>query len=315
MTFFRSSGHAGRRRSKCAHTSFSNTLFGAFCIALTFLFASQALATTYTGTNIGAIADGAGASTCGAPRDVEFSVTGFPNVVGSTSVSFTMSPGHGWAGDLKVTLFAPDGTSHLLFARIGTNPGDVNGDNANFDGTYVFDDLATGDLWAVAASNNGGGFPIPSGAYRTQAAGPFATDNPGPAYTSMNPVFAAVPAANVNSNWTLRFEDCAGGNTGTVSAASLTLIPHTAAPVSISGRVLTGDGAGIRNVMVTISGSGLEEPRVTYTGISGVYTFDDLLAGESYIISVAAKRYRFAQSTLLVSLDQSMEELNFVSTN
>lgn len=314
MRFFRSSGRAGGRHLKCAHTSLSKIIFGAFGIVLSVLFASQALATTYTGTNVGAIPDGTGASTCGAPRDVQFSVAGFPGPVGATSVSFTMSPQHDWVGDLRVTLFAPDGTNHLLFARIGTNPADASGDNANFDGTYVFSDLAAGDLWTAAASSAGNGFDIPPGAYRTQAAGPFATDSPGPAFTNMNPVFVTVPEASVNGMWTLRFEDCAGADTGTVSAASLTLVPFASAPVSLTGRVLTSYGAGIRNVMVSIYSGRLAEPKVTYTTTLGYYHFDGLPAGESYIITVTAKRYRFNQPSILVSLDQSMEEVNFTST-
>jgi len=313
MHFFRSSGRAGARRPKCAHTSLSKTLSGVFAAALSLIFASQILATTYNGTNVGAITDGSGSSTCGTPRDIQFSVTGFPGPVGATSVSFTMSPRHDWVGDIRVTLYAPDGTNHLLFARIGTNPADATGDNANFDGTYVFNDLATGDLWAAAASSNGNGFAIPPGAYRTQAAGPFATDNPGPAFTSMNPVFVNVPPASVNGDWTLRFEDCAAGDTGSVSAASLTLVPLAAAPASIVGQVTTSYGAGIRNVTVTVYGGRLTEPKVAVTEMFGYYRIDDLPAGETYIISVTAKRYRFDQPLMLVNLDQSIDGLNFVS--
>ena len=313
MTFFRSPGSAGCSRSKCAHTSLLRTLPIAFAVVLTCLFASQSLAVTFTGTNTGAIVDGTGTAVCGTPRDVQFNVTGFPGPVGSTSVSFTMSPQHGYAGDLRVTLLAPDGTSHLLFARIGTNPADAVGDNANFDGTYVFNDVATGDLWAAAASSNGTGFDIPPGSYRAQAAGPFATDNPGPAFTSMNAVFVNVPTANVNGTWTLRFEDCAASDTGTVSAAALTLVPFASANASVIGRVLTSYGAGIRNVMVTASGGRLAQPKVTYTSTFGYYRFDGLPAGDSYVISVTAKRYLFDQPALLVNLDQSIEGVDFVS--
>jgi subtilisin-like proprotein convertase family protein len=224
-----------------------------------------------------------------------------------------MAPQHDYAGDLRVTLLAPDGTSHLLFARIGTNPTDAVGDNANFDGTYVFNDVATGDLWTAAASSNGTGFDIPPGSYRTQAAGPFATDSPGPAFTNMNAVFVNVPAASVNGTWTLRFEDCAAADTGTVTAAALTLIPFGSAKASIIGRVLTSYGAGIRNVMVTATGPGLSQPKVTTTSTFGFYRFDGLPAGDSYVISVKAKRFLFAQPALLVNLDQSMNEVNFVS--
>ncbi len=313
MTYFRSPGTAGRPRSKCARTSPLRTLSIASAILLTCLFSSAALATTFTGTNTGAIADGSGTATCGTPRNVQFNVSGFLGVAGSTSVSFTMAPRHDYAGDLRVTLLAPDGTSHLLFSRIGTNPADAFGDNANLDGTYVFSDTATGNIWAAAASSPGNGFAIPPGSYRTQAAGPSATDDPGPAFTSMNAVFVNVPAASVNGIWTLRFEDCAGGDTGTVSAAALTLVPFAAADTSIVGRVLTSYGAGIRNVIVTAYGGRLTQPKVTVTSTFGYYRFDGLPAGDSYVISVTAKRYLFQHNAMLVNLDQSLVGVDFVS--
>ena len=313
MTFFRSLGPAGCRWSKYAHASLLRTLLTAFLITLTCLFASQSFAATFTGTNTGPIADGTGTATCGSPRNIQFNVTGFPGVVGSTSVSFTMSPQHGYAGDLRVTLLAPDGTSHLIFSRIGTNPTDNFGDNANFDGTYVFNDVAAGDLWVAAASSNGTGFDIPPGSYRTQGAGPYATDDPGPGFTSMNAVFVNVPSASVNGTWTLQFEDCAAGDTGTVSAAALTLVPFASANSSITGRVLTSYGAGIRNVIVTAYGGRLTQPKVTVTSTFGYYRFDGLPAGDSYVISISAKRYLFRQTALLVNLDQSMTGVDFVS--
>ena len=313
MIFFRSHGHAGDRRPKCVRTSLLGTSSAAITAFLFLLFTSHAFAATYTGTNVGAIPDGSGSSACGTPRDVQFNVSGFTGTIGSTTVSFTMNPRHDYAGDLRVTLIAPNGTSHLLFARIGTNPTDNVGDNANFDGTYVFNDTATGDLWAAAAASPGNGFAIPPGSYRTQAAGPFATDNPGPAFTGMNAVFVSVPPANVDGTWTLRFEDCAATDTGTVSAAALTLIPLASAHASIIGRVLTSYGAGIRNVMVTAYGGRLTQPKVVFTSSFGYYRIDGLPAGESYVISVTAKKYIFDQPAMIVNLDQSIGDVDFVS--
>jgi subtilisin-like proprotein convertase family protein len=314
MLFFRSSGPAGVCSSKCVGNSIRKTLIGLATASFCIIFASHGSASTYTGTNTGAIPDGGSPTpTCGVPRDVQFSVAGFPGNVGSTSVSFTMTPQHGWIGDLQVSLIAPNGTSHLLFSRIGANTATDVGDNANLDGTYVFNDLAAGNIWTSAASSPGLGFDIPPGSYRTQAAGPFVNDSPGPALTSMNGTFVAVPPASVNGNWILRFQDCSTGNTGTVSAASLTLIPFAAASASISGRVTTSYGAGIRSVLVTAYGGALEQPKVAYTGTFGYYQFDGLTAGESYVVSVAAKRYTFEQPAMLVNLDQSIAGMNFIS--
>jgi hypothetical protein len=58
-----------------------------------------------------------------------------------------------------------------------------------------------------------------SGAYRTTAIGGGAT-NPQPP-TSINPSFAGV--TNANGTWTLRLSDHGGGDTGAVSAATLSV--------------------------------------------------------------------------------------------
>lgn len=286
-------------------------LTAAICLVLV----SHATAATYIGTNTGAIPDGSNpVPTCGTARDIQFAVSGFTGGFGSGSVSFTMAPQHTWVGDLQVSLIAPDATSHLLFGRVGQNAasGDF-GDNANLDGTYTFNDLATSNIWTVAASAAGNNFDITNGSYRTQANGPSSTDSPGPAFTSLNAAFASMDPANINGNWTLRFLDCAGGDTGTVSAASLTINPTLAGDVVLGGRVLSAKGAGLRGAVVTISGGTLAEPQSVTTGTFGHYIFDGLDAGQTYVVSVAARRYTFQTPAMLVSLESDLSEVNFVS--
>lgn len=70
-------------------------------------------------------------------------------------------------------------------------------------------------------------------------------------------------------------------------------IGSTAAGVSITGRVLTPDGRGLRNaVVVIIDSQGAK--RFATTSSFGIFQFDEIGAGDSYIISVNSKRYRFA---------------------
>src|SRR5262245_40689559 len=77
--------------------------------------AGAAGAQTFAGTNVGSIPDGAapGPAAYGAPRDVQFAVSGTGGTVDTVSVSFNAI--HPWVGDLRVRLYAPDGTEHLLF--------------------------------------------------------------------------------------------------------------------------------------------------------------------------------------------------------
>ena len=71
-----------------------------------------------------------------------------------------------------------------------------------------------------------------------------------------------------------------------------------AAKVSISGRVVTPAGAGLRGVTVTLTGVG---GSVTVaTSSAGFYQFDSVDAGASYILGASSKRFRFASKQLQV---------------
>ena len=72
------------------------------------------------------------------------------------------------------------------------------------------------------------------------------------------------------------------------------------APVSISGRVATPGGLGLRNATVTLTDP-LGTRRTATTSSFGVYTFENVRSGEVHILGVLSKRYRFAPKTLLVN--------------
>jgi hypothetical protein len=78
--------------------------------------------------------------------------------------------------------------------------------------------------------------------------------------------------------------------------------------VSLSGRVVTPDGSGLRNAVVTLRGpNGLV--RSMPTSSLGYYGFDDLPGG-SYNVSVASRRYRFDPRS--VDLSASLATFDFV---
>jgi hypothetical protein len=93
----------------------------------------------------------------------------------------------------------------------------------------------------------------------------------------------------------------------------LTINPTLAGDVVLGGRVLTANGAGLKGAMVTVSGGTLSAPRTVMTASFGHYMFDDLDAGQTYVVSVAAKRYTFRTPAMLVSLDADLTEVDFVS--
>ena len=67
--------------------------------------------------------------------------------------------------------------------------------------------------------------------------------------------------------------------------------------VSISGRVLTPNGSGLRNAAVTLTDPRGLARRVT-TSSFGSYAFENVETGSSYTIAVSSKRYRFATRSL-----------------
>jgi subtilisin-like proprotein convertase family protein len=149
-------------------------------------------------------------------KDVTFTVTGLPGTVSSAIVSFSAS--HTFLQDLEVSLRAPGGSpSHLLFSATGTTSTVANtcagsANDLSSINTYTFADTAAANWWTTAATN-----PVPTSTNRTVVAGP--TSNP-PATTSLNTTFASTAP---NGTWTLRFRDRGAGDTGTVTAASLSL--------------------------------------------------------------------------------------------
>jgi hypothetical protein len=86
----------------------------------------------------------------------------------------------------------------------------------------------------------------------------------------------------------------------------------TASMVSIGGRVRTAQGSGIRNVIVTLT-----EPngaiRTAQTGSFGYFRFDGVAVGATYLIGVSAKRYAFAQPTIVRSVQDEIADLDFVA--
>ena len=97
-----------------------------------------------------------------------------------------------------------------------------------------------------------------------------------------------------------------GCEKGSVEVAAVT------GPFDISGRVLTSDGRGIRNVIVVISGGSLPAPLRVQTGSFGTYAFNDLAPG-SYTITVFSKRFTFAMPSRMVNLTSDITNENFVA--
>lgn len=101
----------------------------------------------------------------------------------------------------------------------------------------------------------------------------------------------------------------AGANVEFVGAA---LAGPTAAGVSVSGRVATADGRGIRNVSVSMTDQ-RGNVHKTLTSSLGFYRFDEIEAGQTVVFSIAAKRYVFASPTRIVTVQEELADIDFTA--
>jgi uncharacterized delta-60 repeat protein len=88
-----------------------------------------------------------------------------------------------------------------------------------------------------------------------------------------------------------------------------TLLDRYSGPATISGRVLSPSGVGIRNVLVYLTDShGVRRSAITSS--FGIYTFQDVPMGNTYFLTVASKRFRFAPQSLHLVGNLSNIDLN-----
>jgi hypothetical protein len=89
-------------------------------------------------------------------------------------------------------------------------------------------------------------------------------------------------------------------------------IAPSSASVSLGGRILTADGRGIRNVLVTLTETD-GTSRTVISGPFGNYRFANVASGQAVIISAKGKRYVFEDPTRVIQVNEELTEINFVS--
>ena len=112
------------------------------------------------------------------------------------------------------------------------------------------------------------------------------------------------------------YTNAAGGNGADIGAFEAQTAPlaPTAATVSVSGRVITPQGRGIRNVVVTMTDSN-GNTRTARTTSFGYYRFEEVAAGETYIFTVSGKRFSFEQNSQVHSIMEDTDDINFVAND
>lgn len=83
--------------------------------------------------------------------------------------------------------------------------------------------------------------------------------------------------------------------------------------ITLSGRILTSGGNGIRNTLVTISGGSLSNPITVQTGSFGYFGFSGLQSGATYTVIVATKKYVVSQPSRMVTTNSNVSSFDFVA--
>ena len=108
--------------------------------------------------------------------------------------------------------------------------------------------------------------------------------------------------------------DVLRGSTFEVTSGFWTFTPSapTAASVAVSGRIRTANGSGIRNAVVTLTAPN-GSTRTARSGSFGYYQFFTVAAGETYIVSVAVKRFVFTQPSVVIGVLDEITGLDFTA--
>ncbi|MCY7376849.1 MAG: carboxypeptidase-like regulatory domain-containing protein, partial [Pyrinomonadaceae bacterium] len=103
---------------------------------------------------------------------------------------------------------------------------------------------------------------------------------------------------------------CTTANSGRWATWWGKILAPTAALTPVGGRVMTAHKRSINGVRLTFTNQqGIG--RTVRTNPAGYYRLDDLAAGETYIVSLYHKSYRF--ETQVFSLNEELTEFNFVA--
>jgi hypothetical protein len=112
------------------------------------------------------------------------------------------------------------------------------------------------------------------------------------------------------------YTNAAGGDGSDIGAFEAQTAPAgpTAASVTISGRVITAQGRGIRSVQITMIDSQGNE-RMAQTSAFGYYHFYDVSAGETVTLTAKARRFKFNQSSVVRMTNDSINDADFISVD
>ena len=271
-------------------------------------------ATSYR--NIGNICTNVGGPTTPYPSTI--TVAGGPTQIGGVRVTL-YDFWHQLPDNIDVLLVGPGGQKFVLMGDAG---GALPIDQANPV------TLTLQDVQPAVLPNNG---PLLTGTFEPTTWESPVTSFPAPAPPApYNEPGSAVGGSgtqtlagtfgltNANGVWSLYVRDDAGLTPSAISGCldggwGLEFVAPTAAQASISGRVTTADGLGIRNAEMVLTGNSLTEPMRVTTSSFGYFSFEGLATGETYVLTVNSRRFTFQAPSQVISLVDNAAEINFTA--
>jgi len=110
-----------------------------------------------------------------------------------------------------------------------------------------------------------------------------------------------------------RFIDGNNDGVARIDIGAFEFLAPTAAGVRIGGRVTDSLGRGIYGARISLTGNHGEQ-RLALTNPFGFYRFEDITAGESYIVGAFSRRYKFAVPQIFITADSDIADMDFVAT-
>lgn len=125
-----------------------------------------------------------------------------------------------------------------------------------------------------------------------------------------NGVFVDRTSGHITNSEGMRFV-CGVVDSLSPFALATNLTP-TAAEVSVSGRVLTSDGRGLRNSFLTLTRSD-GSVKTAMSNPFGYFRFTEVEAGDTYVLNVRGKGVRFVNDTQVLSVSDEITDLVFMA--
>jgi subtilisin-like proprotein convertase family protein len=265
----------------------------------------------------------------GNPYPSEITVAGLSGNIATTpgSVAVTLNNfTHPFPSDVGIVLIGPTGAALLLMD--GVTDGTEGSPAANI--TFTISDAGSAVMPEFAPLVNGTTYrptsyfandsfppPGPGTVYALPAPAGTATFGSVYADTAPNGVwrlyvadFVAGDLGSIAGGWTLNITTNAPPATPTPTPVGTPTPTPTPTPTAfVSGKVFTPNGQALRSAIVTLTDS-QNNRRTATTGSFGTYLFDNIQVGETYVLSVSSKRYRFAP--LVVTFNGSQSDVDFV---